>query len=64
MCGHCGIYIAAVVTTARGRFATINVNTLTSLPEIADAQSVSYDGETADQRLARRERSWTAVSIP
>ena len=64
VCGRCGIYIAAVIATLRGRFATINANALTNRPEIEDARSVSYDGETAEQRLARRERSWTPVSIP
>jgi hypothetical protein len=62
VCGCCGTYVAAVVTTPRGRFATINANALTGRPDIAEALNVSYDGETAEQRLARRERNWTPVS--
>ena|SRR5438132_7270242 len=61
LCARCGVYIAAMVTTPRGRFATINVNALRDVADIAGAQKVTYDGETAKQRLARREGGWTPV---
>src|SRR5438132_673814 len=34
LCARCGVYIAAMVTTPRGRFATINVNALRDVAHI------------------------------
>ena len=61
LCRACGVYIAAVLTTARGRFATVNVNALDESLDVPEATPVSYDGESAGQRQRRRERSWTPV---
>jgi hypothetical protein len=60
LCRICGVYLGA--TTSDGRFGIINTNTLVdrSLP-LSPAQAVSYDGETAGSRLARREQRWTPV---
>jgi len=61
VCRTCGVYIAAVLTTARGRFATVNVNALDQRLDVPEATPVSYDGESAEHRQHRRERSWTPV---
>lgn len=61
VCGKCGVYIAAMVVTPRGRFATLNINALEEKLHVPEATSVSYEGESAGQRLHRRERSWTPV---
>ena len=62
MCAACGVYMAALITTARGRFATLNVNTIAGSPDLPAAQPVSYDGESSEQRIARREERWTPVT--
>ena len=62
ICPRCGVYVAAVITSSRGQFATINVNTLSPSPEgLPGAQPISYERETRAQRMARREQKWTPV---
>jgi len=62
VCRRCGVYVAAILTTSTGRFATINVNALDKRPVVPEAVSVSYDGESATERERRRERHWTPVA--
>ena len=62
VCRACGVYVASVLTSPRGQFATVNINTLCEPVTVADAQPVSYDGESIEQRQARRERRWTPVA--
>ena len=63
ICARCGVYVAAVITSSRGRFATINVNALSpSAMDLPDAQPISYEHETPAQRIARREQRWTPVT--
>ena len=62
ICARCGIYVAAVMESPRGRFAVINLNTLdpaqTGLPA---PQPMNYDAESVEDRAARREARWTPV---
>jgi hypothetical protein len=62
MCGACGVYIAAVLASSRGRFATVNVNAIDNLQNVPEAVPVSYEGEEREQRESRREQRWTPVS--
>ena len=62
ICYGCGVYLAAVLTSTRGQFATLNVNAIQCRPDLAEAAPVSYDGESAEQRKARREQRWTPVA--
>jgi hypothetical protein len=60
VCRRCGVYLAALLATANGTFATLNVNTFDCADQFAQtAVAVSYDAESAAQRVARRERNWT-----
>ena len=62
ICSRCGVYVAAVITTPRGRFATINVNVLDPSPEgLPGAHPITYEQETRAQRIARREQKWTPI---
>jgi len=61
ICRTCGVYIAAMLTTPRGRFATVNINALREHLDVQDATSISYEGESLEQRQHRRERRWTPV---
>ena len=63
ICRTCGVYVAAVLTAPHGRFATVNVNALTERLDIPEATPVSYEGESAEQRQHRRERTWTPVIV-
>jgi hypothetical protein len=62
VCRDCGVYVATVLTSARGQFATLNVNALSSPVDVPVAAAISYEGESAEQKLARREQKWTPVS--
>ena len=61
VCRDCGVYVATVVTSARGQFATLNVNVLQPPVDVPVAAAMSYESESADQKRARRERLWTPV---
>lgn len=61
VCGGCGVYLAAVLTSGGRQFATLNVNAMQPAPEISAAQPVDYDGESADDKRGRREQRWTPV---
>jgi len=60
VCRVCGVYLAAVIASPRGRFATLNVNTIDGV-STGHAKPTSYDGETSEQRQRRRTRQWTPV---
>ena len=62
VCAECGVYMAAVLTTPRGRFATLNVNTIGGVSDVPPAEPVTYDAESSEQRIARREQRWTPVA--
>jgi hypothetical protein len=63
ICGRCGIYVAAVMQSPRGRFAVINVNVLEPRPpDLAQPTPMDYERETVDNRTARREQRWTPVT--
>ncbi len=61
VCVDCGVYVAAVVTSARGQFATLNVNVLSPPVDVPAAAAISYEGESPGQKLVRREQKWTPV---
>ncbi len=60
VCSACGVYIGAVIDTENGTFAIVNINVLDPVPEDLGApQSMTYEGESAEQRVRRREERWT-----
>ncbi len=64
LCRTCGIYAVATMTTDAGVIGTINVNVLDdqdSLP--GTAEPMDYDGESVEDRTARRVRVWTPVTM-
>ena len=63
VCRECGVYVAAVMTSRRGQFATVNVNVIRDLAALPAASPVSYDSESAEQKIARRELRWTPVRV-
>ena len=62
VCGQCGVYIGAMIQTARGRFGIINVHALSPIPaEVATPVAIEYGAESLEQRIARREQRWSPV---
>lgn len=65
VCRACGVFVAAVLITGRGALAAVNVNTLRDLPDkLPAAKPVAHGQESAEERRARRARSWTPVVGP
>ena len=61
ICSDCGVYVAAVISSNKGQFATVNVNAIKGLQHIPEAMPVSYEGESREQKASRREARWTPV---
>jgi hypothetical protein len=62
ICGNCGVYVAALLTSNNGQFATLNINAIRAALNVPEAVPVSYEGESGEQRQARREKRWTPVA--
>jgi hypothetical protein len=65
LCVRCGIYLAAVLSTEEGKtYATLNVNCLDRVDEMAQAaEPITYEGESASERIARRRTRWTPTEF-
>ena len=64
VCGHCGIYVAAVIVEGSSSYATVNVNTLDAVDRFTrPLMPVTYEGESAPERSARRKARWTPALI-
>jgi hypothetical protein len=62
VCGECGVYVAALISSSLGQFATLNINTIRAPLNAPPPEPVSYDAESVEQRQARREQRWTPVA--
>jgi hypothetical protein len=62
ICRRCGVYVAACMDA----FAVLNVNVLDGRDEfLAQPIKISdLDGESLEERLARRRARWTPVATP
>ena len=62
LCRRCGVYLGALHDEGGRSWATININAFRSTAGLGKAaEPVSYDGESADERRARRRARWTPV---
>ena len=61
VCARCGMYCAAVYREGDRGWAVVNVNVLLHPAFDRPPQVVSYEGETAEARIARRKRMWTPL---
>jgi hypothetical protein len=64
VCARCGVYCGAVLHEGDRAWASLNANLFLDPAFDRSAQSVSYEGETAEQRIARRKRLWTPIELP
>ena len=62
ICRDCGVYVAALLTSNKGQFATLNINVIAAPLVVPEAVPVSYEGESGEQRQSRREQRWTPVA--
>jgi hypothetical protein len=63
ICRQCGVYIGALIETARGGFGIINVNALRPIPSgLSEPAMMEYGSESKEQRIARREQRWSPVT--
>ena len=62
ICARCGAYLAAVLTVGGSLYATVNINALDCAARFTQPPlTVTYEAETAAERVARRVANWTPV---
>jgi hypothetical protein len=63
LCRGCGVYVGAAMTEPDGAWAIVNARTLDgdAADALAPAQPMSYEGETAAERRARRRARWSPL---
>jgi hypothetical protein len=61
LCSNCGVYVASVLTDTGKSWSTVNMR-LTRLRD-KTAASVSYDSESAEERIQRRQNGWTPTKV-
>jgi hypothetical protein len=64
ICARCGIYAGVILEEGGRVWSAINVRGL-DVPEFEGrlAEPVVYEGETPEQRIARRKQKWTPTEI-
>lgn len=63
LCAECGTYLAELIEDGGKAYATLNANCFEHAELLTqDAPVVVYEGETLEQRIARRAARWTPVS--
>jgi hypothetical protein len=64
VCRRCGIYLGAVTETDGGTRMVTNTNCLEDRAAFTGTPApTDHDGETAQNRIARRAANWTPVTI-
>ena len=65
ICRNCGVYIGAICETASGTRAVINTTCLDDRALFTlEPAPTDHGGETTEDRLARRDATWTPATIP
>jgi hypothetical protein len=62
ICGECGVFAGAVMTTDDGTWGILNVQGML-MPLTAPVQPMDYDGEAPEGRIERRKQRWTPCTI-
>jgi hypothetical protein len=64
ICARCGMYAGVILEDGGKLWSAINVRGL-AVPQFKGrvAAPVVYEGETAEQRIARRKQKWTPTEI-
>jgi hypothetical protein len=62
ICGKCGAYLGAAISTPKGNYGVININALRQVPANLPAPvPADYEGETPEQRIERRAQRRTPL---
>ena len=64
VCARCGVYAGAVLREGANGWAVLNTNLFLDPAFDRPAQRKSYEGETAEERIARRKMMWTPLLEP
>jgi hypothetical protein len=64
ICNRCGTYAGVIIEDGNNMWSVLNARGL-AVPELKDrtAEPRVYDGETPEQRTARRKAMWTPTEI-
>jgi hypothetical protein len=61
VCARCGVYVGCFIDNA---FATLNVRALDEAARFTQpAKPMDWSSENAEERIARRRRTWTPASV-
>jgi hypothetical protein len=64
ICNRCGVYIGAIGDTPSGKRAVINTTCLDDRALFTrEPAPTDHDGETTEDRLARRAVDWTPATV-
>jgi hypothetical protein len=64
VCRACGVMPITTCLIASTRYAVVNVHTFNDMDRARFiGQTTDFEGETTENRLARRERTWTPEAI-
>ncbi len=64
VCRTCGVFVAALCDVDGATYATLNCNVLEARDQFTQAPArADYEGETAEERMARRRRLWTPAAV-
>lgn len=62
ICRRCG-YVLAAVSHGDSPRAVVNIDVLDRAGEFREATPTDLEGEDVEERLARRDRTWTPASV-
>ncbi len=59
LCARCGVFVGALSEINDQLLGVVNINILDDTAAFTPAALVSFEGETEQQRWARRQKKWT-----
>jgi hypothetical protein len=64
VCARCGVFVGAVMSDESGALAVLNLHALDARDRfVQPAQTMDYDAEDLEARVARRRQRWTPAEI-
>jgi hypothetical protein len=63
ICRRCGVYVGAMAELDGRLLVTLNLNAFEDPQPELEAQPVSYEGESAETKAARRSERWTPLRL-
>jgi hypothetical protein len=63
ICGRCGVYVGVVQGIDGALFAVLNLTAFDDPHDGLAGEPMDYEGETPEQRTARRRARWTPAQV-